>query len=52
MWCSNRKPKLIKAQIATDAHSPKKFRALGSLPNFDEFSKAFNCKLGSNMNKN
>jgi len=49
-WCSNKSPEAIKYQIKTDEHSPEKARVLGSLSNFDEFSKAFNCKIGSNMN--
>jgi hypothetical protein len=52
IWCSNPKPEAIENQVATDEHSPEKFRVLGTLSNFDEFSKAFDCKIGSNMNKN
>ncbi len=52
MWCSNPTPEYLTDQIANDVHSPEKFRVLGTLSNFDEFSKAFNCKIGSNMNKN
>ncbi len=52
MWCSKTTTEAISNEIANDDHSPKKFRILGTLSNFDEFSKAFNCKIGSNMNKN
>ncbi|XP_078493279.1 phosphate-regulating neutral endopeptidase PHEX [Ciona intestinalis] len=35
---------------AVDVHSPGRFRVIGSLQNFDKFSKAFNCPVGSKMN--
>jgi neprilysin len=40
----------IKARIQIDVHSPDQFRVLGPLHNMVEFSKSFNCPLGSNMN--
>ena len=45
-------PSAILYQINNDEHSPEKARVLGALSNFDEFSKAFNCKIGSKMNMN
>uniref|UniRef100_H2ZN76 Peptidase M13 C-terminal domain-containing protein n=1 Tax=Ciona savignyi TaxID=51511 RepID=H2ZN76_CIOSA len=35
-----------------DVHSPGRFRVIGSLQNFDKFSDAFKCPLGSRMNQN
>ncbi len=52
MWCSKSTLESLTDQIARGEHSPDTFRVLGSLSNFDEFSKAFNCKIGSNMNNN
>lgn len=37
-------------RIRTDPHSPTQFRVLGPLSNEEEFSKAFNCKVGSRYN--
>jgi neprilysin len=40
----------MKIRITTDYHSPDQFRVLGSFSNMVDFSKSFNCPLGSNMN--
>ncbi|CAK9798490.1 Nep2 [Anthophora plagiata] len=49
-WCSKYRPEAMKLRITTGFHSPGKFRVLGPLSNMEEFSKDFNCPLGSNMN--
>lgn len=37
-------------RITTGVHSPGQFRVLGPLSNMEEFSKDFNCPVGSKMN--
>lgn len=48
MWCARLDPSEINVQ---NVHSPPSIRVLGSLANFDEFTKAFNCKKDSKMNR-
>ncbi|XP_015776137.1 PREDICTED: endothelin-converting enzyme 1-like [Acropora digitifera] len=50
IWCSKFRDEAAISQINYGVHSPGKFRVIGSLSNFDEFSKAFGCKKGSPMN--
>jgi len=38
------------SRVIGDVHSPGKYRVIGSLRDFEGFSKAFNCPLGSYMN--
>ncbi|KAI5630642.1 VLP3p-1 [Venturia canescens] len=49
-WCSVYRPEALKLQITTNVHSPSEFRILGAFSNMPEFSKDFNCPLGSKMN--
>ncbi|XP_002037126.2 neprilysin-4 [Drosophila sechellia] len=49
-WCNDAHPSVKALQVSTDQHMPGKFRVIGSLSNFDEFSKEFNCPVGSAMN--
>lgn len=49
-WCSAYRPETLKLRITTGFHSPGRFRVIGPLSNMDEFSKDFNCPVGSNMN--
>lgn len=48
-WCSDTTPLFDKLSL-DDKHSLSSLRAVVPLTNFDEFSKAFNCPLGSPMN--
>jgi putative endopeptidase len=42
-WRRNTRPERLRLQIATDPHSPPRFRVLGPLSNMPEFLKAFGC---------
>lgn len=50
VWCGNMRPQYAHNRILTGVHSPGRFRVIGTLHNSEEFSKAFNCPLGSYMN--
>ncbi|KAJ7331609.1 hypothetical protein OS493_019194 [Desmophyllum pertusum] len=50
IWCSKYRPETAMRQVDYGVHSPGKFRVIGSLSNFDEFAKAYNCPKGSPMN--
>ncbi|XP_043918914.1 membrane metallo-endopeptidase-like 1 isoform X2 [Protopterus annectens] len=49
VWCGSYRPEYASQSIKTDAHSPLKYRVMGSLQNFEAFSEAFQCKPGSIM---
>lgn len=49
-WCSVYRPEAMKMRITTGVHSPAQFRVLGPLANMNDFSRDFNCPLGSPMN--
>lgn len=51
MWCDETSTFILENQLL-DEHSPNKYRVLGSLANSEDFSKAFHCPKGSNMNPN
>ncbi|XP_043655865.1 neprilysin-4-like [Drosophila teissieri] len=50
VWCNDVHPSLKALQVSTDEHTPAKYRVIGTLSNFKEFSKEFNCPAGSAMN--
>ncbi|XP_017083168.2 neprilysin-4-like [Drosophila eugracilis] len=50
IWCNDAHPNVKSLQVSTDQHMPGKFRVIGPLSNYDEFSKEFNCPAGSPMN--
>ncbi|XP_073820209.1 endothelin-converting enzyme homolog [Musca autumnalis] len=50
LWCGDINPLIRQYQESTDAHVPDKFRVIGPLSNFDEFSNVFQCPPGSGMN--
>lgn len=49
VWCGTHRPEQAVNSIKVNVHSPGKFRVLGSLQNFPEFAKAFNCNKSSYM---
>ncbi|KAG8434193.1 hypothetical protein GDO86_012533 [Hymenochirus boettgeri] len=49
VWCGSYRPEYARHSIKTDVHSPFKYRVMGSLQNFEAFSKEFNCKKGTKM---
>jgi endothelin-converting enzyme/putative endopeptidase len=51
VWCSNQREESVRLQVATDPHSPPKFRVNGVVQNMPEFQKAFSCKAGQPMAK-
>ncbi|XP_060606272.1 neprilysin-1-like [Ruditapes philippinarum] len=50
VWCGDMKNEEKIKQIHTDPHSYFMFRVVGPLQNSVEFSKAWNCPIGSYMN--
>ncbi|PKR80477.1 hypothetical protein CW751_08860 [Brumimicrobium salinarum] len=52
LWKINYTDAELKKRIATDPHSPGKYRVNGPLMNSPEFFKAFNVKEGDPMRKN
>ena len=49
VWCENSTDQYARRQAKTDAHSSGKWRTDGTVQNFDEFGKAFGCKVGQPM---
>ncbi|XP_039485264.1 neprilysin-4-like [Drosophila santomea] len=50
IWCNDVHPLAKSMLVSVDEHTPGKFRVIGTLSNFKEFSKEFNCPAGSAMN--
>jgi endothelin-converting enzyme/putative endopeptidase len=48
-WCANYRPEALRLLVATNPHSPPKFRVNGPLSNMAEFASAFQCKEGAPM---
>uniref|UniRef100_A0A0K0EMK7 Neprilysin n=1 Tax=Strongyloides stercoralis TaxID=6248 RepID=A0A0K0EMK7_STRER len=49
-WCGKESKESLKMTLDEDSHSPGKYRVIGTLQNIPEFSRAFNCQIGSKMN--
>ena len=49
VWCQNQTDQSARQSALVDPHSPGKWRVNGSVQNFDEFGKAFNCTKGQPM---
>ena len=42
-WRTNQRPEALRLGVATDVHSPVRWRVLGPVADFPEFRKAFGC---------
>jgi putative endopeptidase len=49
VWCQNQTEQAARESALVDPHSPGRWRVNGSVQNFDEFGKAFGCKVGQPM---
>jgi putative endopeptidase len=49
VWCQNQTEQSARVSAKTDPHSFGQYRTNGSVQNFDEFGKAFGCKVGQPM---
>ncbi len=49
VWCENVTEQAARLRARTDPHSAGRWRTNGSVQNFDEFGKAFGCKVGQPM---
>jgi putative endopeptidase len=49
VWCQNQTEQSARVQAKTDPHSTGEWRTNGTVQNFDEFGKAFGCKVGQPM---
>ncbi|XP_014272262.1 neprilysin-4 isoform X3 [Halyomorpha halys] len=50
VWCGDTRPAATRNKMKTAVHSPGKYRVIGTLSNSVDFSKVYNCPLGSPMN--
>jgi putative endopeptidase len=48
-WCSKMRPEYEAKLVATDPHSPPRWRVNGVLADTPDFAKAFRCKLGATL---
>ncbi len=49
VWCENKTEQATRNGAKTDPHSSGQWRTDGTVQNFDEFGKAFGCKVGQPM---
>jgi putative endopeptidase len=49
VWCQNQTEQNARMLAKTDPHSTGEWRTKGTVENFDEFGKAFGCKVGQPM---
>ena len=49
VWCQNQTEQSARVSAKTDPHSSGEWRTKGTVQNFDEFGKAFGCKVGQPM---
>lgn len=49
VWCQNQTEQSARVSAKVDPHSSGEWRTNGTVQNFDEFGKAFGCKVGQPM---
>jgi putative endopeptidase len=49
VWCENTREQTARMRAKTDPHSSGQWRVNGTVQNFDQFGKAFGCKVGQPM---
>ncbi len=49
IWCQNETEQSARVLAKTDPHSTGEWRVKGTVQNFEEFGKAFGCKVGQPM---
>ena len=49
VWCENQREQSARVRAKTDPHSSGQWRTDGTVQNFEEFGKAFGCKVGQPM---
>jgi len=49
VWCQNQTEQSARVLAKTDPHSTGEWRTKGTVQNFEEFGKAFGCKVGQPM---
>lgn len=49
-WCANYSNESMSMAVDTDDHSPELYRVNVPLANFEHFSRAYDCPVGSRMN--
>jgi putative endopeptidase len=49
VWCQNQTEQSARVLAKTDPHSSGEWRTKGTVQNFEEFGKAFSCKVGQPM---
>jgi putative endopeptidase len=49
VWCTNQTEQSARVLAKTDPHSTGEWRTNGTVQNFDQFGKAFGCKVGQPM---
>ena len=49
LWCQNQTSFSARQSVSADPHSPGRWRVNGTVQNFDEFGKAFECAKGQPM---
>lgn len=52
VWCTTSTAQADHLQLKEDPHTPPQYRVIGTLANFGEFAKEFECKKGTPMNPN
>ena len=49
VWCGSIRDEALRLRVATDPHSPDRYRVNGVVSNMPEFREAFSCKSDAQM---